>query len=304
MTLFRARRSPAASPTEAAPPLGWSARALTFRYGRDSSPVVDAVDVTVEPLRCTALLGPNGSGKSTLLRLLVRTLEAERGEIELGGRPLSSWSRRELALAVGVVPQNEEINFPLSVRELVSMGRYPHLGALRPVGPRDRAAVDAAMQRCDVGRFADRDFNTLSGGERQRARVARALAQEPKALVLDEPTLALDVRHEMEIFELVRDLSRSGVTVLLVTHNLNLAARYADALILLEEGRIAAAGAPADVLRRDLLERVYDWPIQTSRFAGPGPDVGSVQVTPLARGEPLRAGHSLNHHMGSTDDHP
>jgi iron complex transport system ATP-binding protein len=168
------------------------------------------------------------------------------------------------------------------VRELVAMGRYPHLGPWRREGEADRRAVEEAMRRCDVLGLAHRPVSTLSGGERQRARVARALAQEPAALALDEPTAALDVSHEMAIFELLRELGRAGTTVLLVTHNLNLAARYADRLVLLDRGAVAAAGTPAEVLTRETVERVYGWPVRIGRHEGPGPDEGAPQVIPLA----------------------
>lgn len=265
------------------PPLGWSCEAISFTYPRAEAPALTDLEAMIPGSACTALIGPNGSGKSTLLRILVGTLRPGRGRVTLDGRPLSAWSRKELARAVGVVPQREEVTFPLTVRELVAMGRYPHLGPLRPAGAADRAAVERALEQCDVSRFADRDFNTLSGGERQRARLARALAQEPRALVLDEPTLALDVRHEMEIFELVRQLAAAGVTVLMSTHNLNLAARYADALMLLDRGELVAAGAPEEVLRLDRLRRIYRWPLIATRHPGPGRDTGAIQVTPMAR---------------------
>jgi iron complex transport system ATP-binding protein len=152
------------------------------------------------------------------------------------------------------------------------------------------------MGRCDVLAFAQRPISTLSGGERQRARVARALAQEPRVLALDEPTVALDIRHEMAIFELLRDLARAGVTVVLVTHNLNLAARYADRLLLLDRGRVAAEGPPAEVIRRELLEQVYHWPVRVTPHPGPGPDTGAPQVTPLAgqTGNPMQTRYRVS----------
>jgi iron complex transport system ATP-binding protein len=261
---------------------GWSCRAVTFTYPDAARPAVDGVTLEVPPGACTAVLGPNGSGKSTLLRLLLGTLTPSSGEVRLDGRAVADWKREEVARAVGVVPQGEEAVFPITVRELVAMGRYPHLGPWRREGEADRRAVDEALRRCDVASFADRLVSTLSGGERQRARVARALAQEPSAMALDEPTAALDVSHEMAIFELLRDLGRAGTTVLLVTHNLNLAARYADRLVLLDRGRVAAEGAPHEVLTRETIERVYGWPVRIDRHPGPGPDAGAPQVTPLA----------------------
>lgn len=273
---------PTADAPAAREPLGWAAEKLRFAYPGTNRAAVDDVTLGIEGGRCTAILGPNGSGKSTLLRLLLGTLRPSTGTARLGGREVGAWSRRDLARTVGVVPQNEEIAFPLTVRELVAMGRYPHLGAFRPEGPADREAIDAALARCDVAGLRDRYVETLSGGERQRARLARSLAQDPRVLALDEPTLALDVRHEMEIFELMRSLTAGGVTVLLITHNLNLAARYADALVLMENGRVAAAGAPSGVLRRDVVEPVYAWPLLETRHPGPGRDAGAPQATPLA----------------------
>jgi len=260
----------------------WSAGGLVHRYPGAERPAVDGVSLEIPGGGVTAILGPNGSGKSTLLRLLLGTLRPDAGEVRFDGRPLGEWSRAALAREIGVVPQSEEVSFPITVREMVAMGRYPHLGAFRREGEADRAAIEEAMRRCDVLPLADRMLATLSGGERQRARVARALAQRPRALALDEPTAALDVRHEMAIFELMRDLGRAGVTVLLVTHHLNLAARYADRLLLLDGGRVAAEGAPGAVLRRGLLEEVYHWPVVVTRHPGPGPDAGAPQVTPLS----------------------
>jgi iron complex transport system ATP-binding protein len=260
----------------------WHAEGLAYRYPDAGRRAVDGVTLEVPAGGCTALLGPNGSGKSTLLRLLLGTRTPQAGRVEFGGRPLASWPRAALAREVGVVPQSEEVPVPLTVRELVAMGRYPHLGSWRREGEGDRRAVEAALARCEVAELAGRPVSTLSGGERQRARIARALAQEPSVLALDEPTAALDVHHEMAIFELLRDLARSGTTVLLVTHNLNLAARYADRLVLLDRGRVAAAGAPPEVLRRERIEAVYRWPVLVVPHPGPGPDAGAPQILPLA----------------------
>lgn len=261
---------------------GWRCRDLVFRYPEAAAPALDGVSLEVPAGGCTALLGPNGSGKSTLLRLLLGTLRPQSGEVAFAGRAVDAWPRRAMAREVGVVPQGEDAAFPMTVRETVAMGRYPHLGPWRREGDADRRAVDDAMRRCDVHALADRPLGQISGGERQRARVARALAQEAPALALDEPTAALDVGHEMAIFELLRDLGRAGKTILLVTHNLNLAARYADRLVLLDRGRVAAQGGPAEVMTRATVERVYGWPVQLTAHPGPGPDTGAPQVVPLA----------------------
>jgi iron complex transport system ATP-binding protein len=164
------------------------------------------------------------------------------------------------------------------------MGRYPHLGLLGRPGAEDREAIEEALERCDVIEFAERPISRLSGGERQRVLIARALAQRPKTLVLDEPTVSLDIRHEMEIFELLAELvDRDGVTVVLVTHHLNLAARYAERLLLLNRGTPVAEGSPADVLTKETIERVYEWSVVVTGHPGPGRDEGAPQITPLSR---------------------
>jgi iron complex transport system ATP-binding protein len=263
---------------------GWHCAGLTYRYPESAVPAVSNLTVEIPRGATTAVLGPNGSGKSTLLRLLLGILRPTSGSVEYAGRAIGGWGREALAREVGVVPQGEEAVFPMTVRELVAMGRYPHLGPWRRERDEDRRAVDAAMHRCDVAELAARAVPTLSGGERQRARLARALAQEAGTLALDEPTAALDVAHEMAIFELLRDLGHAGRTVLIVTHNLNLAARYADRLVLLDGGTLAAEGTPAQVLTRETVERVYGWPVEIVPHPGPGPDAGAPQVVPLAGG--------------------
>lgn len=261
----------------------FEASGLTYRYGGATRDALHEVDLAVEAGTVYCVVGPNGSGKSTLLRVLLGILPASGGRVRLEGRPVDEWARRDMAKQVGVVPQTEELVFPIRVRELVSMGRYPHVGPFRPLGAEDLEAVERAMARCEVGDLADRPVPTLSGGERQRARLARALAQEPAAFALDEPSAALDIAHEMAIFELLRRLARrDGATVLVVTHNLNLAARYADRLLVLDQGRVAAEGLPADVLTRAVVERVWRWPVRIRPHAGPGPDTGAPQIVALA----------------------
>ena len=168
------------------------------------------------------------------------------------------------------------MTFPLRVDETVMLGRYARLGPLAAPGDSDRAAVAEALARCDVGVLAERTVDTLSGGEWQRVRLARALAQEPRVLVLDEPTTSLDVRHEMELFELVRRLVDGGLAGLVITHHINLAARYADRILLLSGGRVAGDGPPGEVLREDTLRTVFDWPLAVTPWSD-----GSPQMVPL-----------------------
>lgn len=255
----------------------WSLRDVRFGHPGASRHAVDGVTLDIGVGGMTALLGPNGAGKSTLLQLMLGLRAPTNGQIHFDGRPLAAWTRMELATASGVVPQVE--TEPLfTVREMVAMGRYPHLGRWQREGERDVAAISDAMRRCAVEEFGGRWLTTLSGGERQRVRLARALAQEPSVLVLDEPTTSLDIRHEMTTFELLRALRDDGVTVVLATHNLNLAARYADDLVLMHDGRLVAHGPPSAVITGDQISDVYEWPVSIAAH-----EDGAPQVVPLAR---------------------
>lgn len=252
---------------------------LTVRYAGAERPALDRVSLEVPSGRLVSVLGPNGSGKSSLVRALLGVLPLASGSATMGDRGTREWKRVDLARSVGVVSQSESIAFPLTVFELVAMGRYPHIGPLSTESEADRAAVRRALAACDIEPLARRDVTTLSGGEFQRARIARALAQEPSALVLDEPTSSLDIRHQMAILELLRRSADAGMTVLLVTHSLDLAAQFSDRMLLLSEGRVAAEGTPAEVLRQEILTEVYGWPLSVSV----DPDTGAPRVAPLRR---------------------
>ncbi len=241
---------------------------LTVRYPGAPHPALAAVPFALAAGELAAVVGPNGSGKTTLLRALVKLAEVEQGRVTIEGRPLAAWLPRDLARRIAVVSQREEAVFPLRVRETVALGRYAHLGPVAAPGAGDDTAMTEAMRRADVLTMADRRTDTLSGGEWQRVRIARALAQEPRALLLDEPTASLDIRHEMEVLELARRLCGEGLGVMLVTHHLNLAARYADRLLLLHRGAVAAQGRPADVLRAEVLSPVFQWPIAIAAWDG------------------------------------
>lgn len=254
-------------------------RALVVRYRGAGAPAVNGVSMEVAPGEFYAVLGPNGSGKTTLMRTLLGLVAPRSGEVLVDGRTTSRWRRRELARRVAAVPQSEPLPFPISVRDLVAMGRYPHLGPLRPESAADRRAVDEALERCDAVGLRERVAHTLSGGELQRVRVARALAQEPSALLLDEPTASLDIRHAMGIGELLRESADRGITVLLVTHDLNLASRLADRLLLLSGGSPAVEGDAWRVLRPEVLRQVYGWPLAVDR----DPATGAPRVTPVPR---------------------
>lgn len=255
-----------------------SAEGITVRYARAQSDALTDVTTAVDAGSLCAVLGPNGSGKSTLMRALLGLTPLASGAVTLDGRPLKAWDRPSLAQRVAAVAQQESIPFPLTVRELVAMGRYPHLGPLGIERSADREAIGDALGACDLHPFRDRDVGTLSGGEFQRARIARALAQTPGALVLDEPTSSLDIRHQMAILELLRRSADSGLSVLLITHDLEQAARFADRLVLLQDGKVAASGTPAEVLDDRTLTRVYGWPIRVERDAA-----GTLRIEPERR---------------------
>lgn len=256
------------------------AHEVTLRYPGAPAAAVERVSLEVRPGTLTAVAGPNGSGKSTLLRALTGLLPLEQGSVTIANRPLEHWRRLDLARAVGVVAQREEPVFPLRVRDTVMLGRYAHLGPLEAERSSDRDAVEHALERCDVAHLAERRSDQLSGGEWQRVRLARALAAEPRALLLDEPTTSLDVRHEMELFELVSSLARGGLAALVVTHGLNLAARFCDEMLLLDRGRAVATGAPSQVLRPEVLSAVFRWPVAVTTWHD-----GAPQVVPLRREE-------------------
>jgi iron complex transport system ATP-binding protein len=252
---------------------------VVVRYGGAGTNAVDGVSFGVPTGKLTALAGPNGSGKSSIVRALIRRADVAAGAVTIDARDVRSLSLSELALSVAVVPQREDATFPLRVSDYVALGRYPHLGLWKSPAAVDEFAVEEALAQADVASLADRDTDALSGGEWQRVRIARALAQKAPAFVLDEPTTFLDVAHEMAIFELLHSLARSGLAVLLVSHQLNLVARFADTIVLLHEGRIATSGSPAEVMRADTLESIYGWPVVISR----DPAVGAPALVPLRR---------------------
>lgn len=261
-------------------------RDLSFTHPRADDAAVRGISLEVAPGTLLAVAGPNGAGKTTLMKVLSGSLPPQEGNVTLDDRPLSSFADRERALAIAVVPQSESSPFPVTVREMVGMGRFAHLGPWERSGAGDRVVVEHAMARCAVAGFADRELRELSGGEQQRARIARALAQEAPVLLLDEPTAGLDLRYRMELFHLLRELRTAGLGVLVITHDLNLAARFADRLLLLDRGRALARGAPDEVLARPSLEAVYEWPLRVVPHPGPGSDTGAPQTVPLRRDNP------------------
>ncbi len=252
-------------------------RDLAVRYPGARADALAGVTFDAERGTLTAVVGPNGSGKSTLVRALIGRVAPARGAIAIDGVDWQTIARDDLARRIAVVSQREDLAFPTLVSEYVALGRFPHLGLWHAAEAVDRRAIEAAMASAGVVALADRRVDALSGGEWQRVRLARALAQEGDALVLDEPTAFLDVAHEMAVFELLHRVSRAGQAVLLVSHQLNLVARFADRMVLLQRGVVAAAGAPDEVMQADILERVYEWPLVVTR----DPAVGAPALVPL-----------------------
>lgn len=254
-------------------------RSVSAVYSRGAPRAVDGVTFDAIGGQITSVVGPNGSGKSTLVRALLGRIELVEGSIEIDKRPIKSMSANEIATAVAILPQREDPTFPLSVCEYVGLGRYPRLGLWRNASSVDVEAVSRAMCRAEVDEFAARKTDQLSGGEWQRVRIARALAQESRAIVLDEPTTYLDIAHEMALFELLDGLAKEGLAVLVVSHELNLVSRFASRIVLLRAGKLMAAGAPQEVMKPDVLERVFDWPLHVMNDAM----IGTPTLFPLRR---------------------
>ena len=253
------------------------ARTISFQY--DEATVLDELSLRTDPGEFVGIIGPNGSGKSTLLRLLAGVIRPSSGDVFLGDRNMAGMSRREVARIVAVVPQETSVSFGFTGLELVLMGRSPHVGRFSLESAEDVGIARRVMDATDTWQFRDRRVDAVSGGEKQRLVIARALAQEPSILLLDEPTSALDIRHQVNIYALLQRFhAREGLSVILVSHDLNLAARACTRLVLLKEGRIVRDGTPREVLKADTLSETYGTELRVRE----DPDTGSpMVVTPL-----------------------
>lgn len=254
------------------------ARDLTLTYHQRC--VVDGLSVRIPEGMVTMIVGANACGKSTLLRGLSRLLKPAGGTVTLDGKDIHSRPARELARTLGLLPQHPSAPDGITVRDLVGRGRYPHQGFFRSWSDKDDAAVQRALEATGTAGLAGRDVDELSGGQRQRAWIAMALAQETDVLLLDEPTTYLDLAHQVEVLDLVTDLNRKrGTTVAIVLHDLNLAARYADHVIAMKDGAVAALGSPEDVVTEDLVHEVFGL---ESRVI-PDPVSGTPLILPIGR---------------------
>ncbi|MEU8963560.1 heme ABC transporter ATP-binding protein [Streptomyces sp. NPDC048491] len=256
------------------------ARALTVWLGGRA--VLDGVGLRVRTGEVVALVGPNGAGKSTLLAALAGDAAAVSGTVWIDGRPLADWPAPELALRRAVLPQQAALSFPFPVEEVVRMGRAPWAGTVRE--EEDDTVVAEAMAATGVAGFARRPFDALSGGERARVALARVLAQRAPVLLLDEPTAALDLRHQERVLRICRERARAGDAVVVVLHDLGLAAAYADRIAVLHEGRLAAEGPPREVLTEELVGRVYRQPVDVLAH----PRTGTPVVVPRRDPRPGR----------------
>jgi iron complex transport system ATP-binding protein len=251
-----------------------TAQNLSFAY--DGRPVLKEVSLAVEAGGFVGLIGANGSGKTTLLRALLGLLKAS-GEARLCGDPLWTLNRQEIATRATMVHQDTRVDFAFTSRDIVAMGRTPYLGRFKPEGPADKEAIARAMRETGTTELAERPVTELSGGERQRVHLARALAQETNAILLDEPTANLDLAHQFEALELVRGFTRVGGAALAAIHDLTLASRFCDRLLLLSEGKIVAAGSPAEVITESNLACHFALRARVRRDE----ETGSLIVYPL-----------------------
>lgn len=270
--LFAVRTRELPSPVAPGSP-AVEAAGLSVRLGQRQ--VLDSVDLTAHAGEVVALVGPNGAGKSTLLAALAADLAPAGGEVRIDGRPAAAWSAPELALRRSVLPQSAVLSFPFPVEDVVRMGRAPWAGTERE--DEDDAAVAAAMAATEVTRFAARPFSALSGGEKARVALARVLAQRAPLMLLDEPTAALDLRHQELVLRICRERAAAGDAVVVVLHDLGLAAAYADRAAVLHDGRIAELGPPEKVFSGELLGEVYRQPVEVF----PHPRTGTPLIVPV-----------------------
>ena len=286
MRIPRPGRGAAGTPPSAPTPGEATLRAQRLDVMRDHTPVLEGVSIDVVAGEVLALVGPNGAGKSTLLAALAGDLTPHAGTVELDGRPVDTWSTTDMSRRRAVLPQQHRLGFGFTVAEVVRMGRAPWARTDRCHD--DDAAIARAMRTCDVEDFAQRSFATLSGGEQARVALARVLAQETTTLMLDEPTAALDLQHQETVMRIAAARAAAGAGVVVVLHDLGLAAAYSDRVAVLSGGRIIACGRPDDVMTAALLSEVYRHPVEVIRH----PETGRQLILPHRAATPFDAAAS------------
>ncbi|SCY94672.1 heme ABC transporter ATP-binding protein [Alkaliphilus peptidifermentans] len=250
---------------------------LTFKY--DESTIIDNISFEIEKKSFVTIIGPNGSGKSTLLKLLAANLEPEKGTIILNDNELNDYSTKSLAKEMAVVPQETNISYDFTVYDIVLMGRNPHIKRFKKESPQDLSIVKEAMEATNTWYLRDRNINEISGGERQRVIIAKAIAQEPKVILLDEPTSSLDIHHQIEVLDLLKTLNKEkGVTIVAVLHDMNLAARYSGEIILMHKGNLITMGKTEAVMTVEILQQAYEMEMVIERNSY----TGCLQIHPIS----------------------
>ncbi len=253
-------------------------KVINLNHSFNATSVLTEVAFEVAKGEFFIITGPNGSGKTTLMKLIAAVMKKKSGDIEISGKKQETFSGKELALKTAFVPQLISSEFPFTVREVVLSGRAPHQGILGLESRKDSDIVDEALAFTDIAHLADRKIDRLSGGERQRVFIARAICQEPEIILLDEPTSALDMAHQIKVMDLMERLKTyKKTTIVMISHDINLSAMYADRMLLLKEGRVITSGKPADVLSGDYLEDVYDCKLYIDK----NPFGNSPRITPV-----------------------
>jgi iron complex transport system ATP-binding protein len=240
----------------------------TIHFSIDGKKILDGISARFGPCKIHGIIGPNGSGKSTLLKNICRVWVPQSGSIRINGRDYTDVPRKELSSLVTLVPQNSSIGFPLSVYDIVAMGRYPHLGRFDGLRHKDREIIERALQQTNIYALKDRNINELSGGEGQLAIIARAIATEAPLILLDEPTSELDVRHTLEIVKLLYEFREQGKTILVNIHDLNLARKLCDTISILSRGKLYFSGSPEDAFSEENIRQVFQVNVREYRHNG------------------------------------
>ena len=255
------------------------AKDVAFSY--NTNEVIKDVSFAVEEGEFLGVIGPNGAGKSTILRILCKILKPKQGEVLIFNKNIEDISPKTLAQQIGFVPQETHFSLNFSVEDIILMGRYPYLRAFQKESPKDLEAVQRALQSADILSFRKRPINSLSSGEKQRVVIARALAQDPKILLLDEPTSHLDLHHQSRIMNLLKKLNNQGMSIIIVNHDLNLASLHCERLILMHEGCIHSEGTPQSLIKEEILKEVYETEVKIVKH----PDKNIPQIFLHLEGE-------------------